>query len=676
MLTHSPLTSRQFTQQQLVQHMPFVHRTEQELEQLGEWWQRVTLIGKISSLQIAKTLLDEMDVTQRRFQELQRRLVESLTQEKLRKLNLDLSSRAQVAIDILIRNLFERTADVGFLATDRYIRAFLHNDTPTEADRAAIVERLRAYIAKYSVYDEVILLNPSGQLSAHLDVDNPVAAIRDPLPAQLLSATDTPYLEIFRPSDLQPLKRSAHIFAARITESDDPDSRLLGILCLCFRFDDELQGIFAQLAQEGLLLAILDSNNQVIASSDEARVPFADRLQPAPQGALGRASYRGTEYLVRTASTNGYQEYMGLPWRGHAMLPLDAAFKHEVDLTAPSGRSAAPLVQVQQGALTEISQAAAKVTADLTLTVINGQILSVKQDAQQFMPVLNEIRTIAQKTREVFDHSIEVLQQTISDTLLADAVFQASLAVDIMDRNLYERANDVRWWALTHDFRKYLADPEEALAKRAQLAAILAYINDLYTVYTNLLLFDLHGRVVAVSRPEQERLIGTVLPPELPVSRALQNEDPQRYVVSDFVATPLYAGQYTYVYMTAVHALESRRTVGGMAIVFDAAPQFHAMLQDALPHDESGAVSPGAFGLFVEPGGRIVASTHVDLCVGETLSIDIDLAGLKSAKRTGRLVRFNGESYAVGAVMSQGYREYKTTNDYRNDIIALIFMPA
>ncbi len=671
-------------QQQLIQHMPFVLRTEQELKRLGEWWQRVTLVGKISSLQVAKTLLDEMDSTQQRFQKLQQRLVDSLAQEKTRKLNLELGGRAQVAIDILIRNLFERTADVGFLATDRDIRAFLQHPEATDSDRAAIIERLQAYTEKYSVYDDIIVLNASGQLCVHLDPNNPVTNIRDPLINQLLSSIDTPYLEVFRPSDLQPLKRSAHIFAARITEADDPNSRVLGILCLCFRFDDEMQSIFSQLAENDALIAIIDNHNHVIASSNETRLPFAEHIKTAPQGQLDLSIYKDKEYLIRTALTTGYQDYTGLPWKGHVMLPLETAFKNEESLALQESTSEKyldsaldeALAKADKGGLAEISQAASNVTTNLTLAVLNGQILSAREEAHEFMPVLTEIRSIGQKTRDVFDRSIHTLQQTVRDTLLSDARFQAALAVDIMDRNLYERANDVRWWALTHIFRQNLASPKDTLEKRPQLEAILSYINDLYTVYTNLLLFDLKGRIVAVSHSAEAQLVGTLLPPEMPVSRALKIEDPQRYVVSDFSPNPLYVNQHTYVYMTAVHALNSRQTVGGMAIVFDSTPQFHAMLKDALPHDESGTVTPGAFGLFVERSGRIVASTHADLGIGEQLTIDIDFAKLKNGQRAGQLITFNGQCYALGAAMSNGYREYKTTNDYKNDIVGLIFIPA
>ena len=36
--------------------------------------------------------------------------------------------KASVAIDVLIRNLFERTADIGFLATDNDIRINIIDD--------------------------------------------------------------------------------------------------------------------------------------------------------------------------------------------------------------------------------------------------------------------------------------------------------------------------------------------------------------------------------------------------------------------------------------------------------------------------------------------------------------------------------------------------------------------
>jgi uncharacterized protein YgfB (UPF0149 family) len=97
-----------------------------------------------------------------------------------------------------------------------------------------------------------------------------------------------------------------------------------------------------------------------------------------------------------------------------------------------------------------ISTTATTVTDDLILVVLNGQVVSAKKDAKEFMPVLDEIRNIGHQTKGVFKSSINKLYDTVVSSLLSEIQFQAFLAVDIMDRNLYERANDVRWWALKY----------------------------------------------------------------------------------------------------------------------------------------------------------------------------------------------------------------------------------
>ena len=61
-----------------------------------------------------------------------------------------------------------------------------------------------------------------------------------------------------------------------------------------------------------------------------------------------------------------------------------------------------------------------------------------------------------------------------------------------MDRNLYERANDCRWWALDPVLLR-LTETPPGEPRRQGLEKILAYINGLYTVYSNLLLFDAYS---------------------------------------------------------------------------------------------------------------------------------------------------------------------------------------
>ncbi|MET0090955.1 MAG: cache domain-containing protein [Candidatus Thiodiazotropha sp.] len=658
----------------LLGHMPLVRGYHNTLCNLGEWWQKVSLIGKINSLQIAATLLEDMENTRRKFETLQHQLIENLVEENLNKQDQELSARAQVAIDILIRNLFERTADVGFLATDDDLRAFLRDPQAGPAEVDQIVARLREYTLKYSVYDEIILLDTEGRVKANLDRQgNPISRSQDRLIQETLNSRE-PFVETFRHSDLQPGRRHSLIYSARITESNDALSPVLGVLCLCFRFDDEMAGIFANLRKGRELITILDRQGRVIASSDEHRLPLGQPLTSARHNRTDLIKHQDADFFARTATTKGYQGYTGLSWKGHVMMPLKSAFSEHADQGLGEHELPSQSELFSQE-LRSIAATATRVTDDLILVVLNGQIVSAKRDAKEFMPVLDEIRLIGSRTKGVFEESIANLYGTVISSLLSDVQFQAFLAVDIMDRNLYERANDVRWWALTTRFREILAKRELSPSDRETLSAILAYFNDLYTVYTNLFLFDTQGVIQAVSNPKESAWVGKQLPKESHISAALEVRESQRYVVSPFNRTDLYDGRHTYIYLTAVRDLKTGQGIGGIGIVFDSEPQFAAMLDDALPRDDNGEILAGCFGVFAERSGRVIASTRAELPAGSRLELDASLFDLDKGARQSALIDFQEHKYAVGAAMSQGYREYKTTGDYDNDVLALIFVP-
>ncbi len=164
-----------------------------------------------------------------------------------------------------------------------------------------------------------------------------------------------------------------------------------------------------------------------------------------------------------------------------------------------------------------------------------------------------------------------------------------------MDRNLYERANDCRWWALDATFRRSLAESSNDGARSC--GSVLAKINGLYTVYTNLILFDAEGVIVAVSQSSEAHRIGEKISAEW-VTRTLALHTTQDFVASAFEPSSLYNDRATYVYAAAIQHPTTQHNVGGIAIVFDAAPQFAAMLDDALPRNARGEPIPGSFALF------------------------------------------------------------------------------
>jgi hypothetical protein len=226
-----------------------------------------------------------------------------------------------------------------------------------------------------------------------------------------------------------------------------------------------------------------------------------------------------------------------------------------------------------------------------------------------------------------------------------------------MDRNLYERANDNRWWALTPAFRATLAKGSPSSQEAAEIGRILAYINGLYTVYSTLFVFDAGGRVVADSRNGASGMVGEKLSGPH-IAHALAGRNTQSYSVSAFEATPLYDGRPTYIYCGSILAPDFSDTVGGVAIVFDGEPQFRQMLLDVLPLNDNGTPYAGSFAAFVNAAGVVIGSTDATQAPGSTL----DATALQGFE-------------IVARGKSPGYREFKTTDGYSDPVTCIVAIP-
>jgi len=658
----------------IIGYMSDVEAYREELTTLGQQWDLLTILCQMTG--------EGTDMTETRqgFKDLTTQLLGTLGIETFKKTLQQLGSKSQVAVDIVIRNLFERTADIGFLATDDDVREFLRDPS----DGGALVRRFEEYVAKYSVYDNIILLDPTGKVLVQID---PAGATEssDPLVKEAIQTHEL-YVEVFRHSDLEPAKDRSLIYAYRVTESNDPHSRVLGVLCLCFRFENEMAGVFANLTSEDAwsVITLLDRDGVVIASSDKYHVPVGAPLELAVDQPYRITKFGGRLYLAKTCATKGYQGYMGPGWLGHAMLPLEQAFVKSdkqgcahVDQGILEQVMEDPRLFSQQ--VQSIPRDAERIQRELDRAVWNGNIR--QEGTARFASglankvLLWEISKTGERTKNVFERSIRNLHETVVSSILSDVEFLASLAIDIMDRNLYERANDCRWWALTSAFRRILAKEEQTADDHAHIESILRYINGLYTVYSNLFVYDRSGVVLAASSPTAS-MIGKPRIEEW-ARETLKITDSQRYSVSSFDATDLYGDQPTYIYGASITDPDvRRRVVGGIGIVFDSTPQFEAMLLDSMPRGENGQVVQGAFGVFADRKGRVISSTYKGLEAGVQLDIAPEFFSLANGHGLSKIVPFEGRYYAAGAHASQGYREFKSEHDsYRNDVISIILVP-
>lgn len=677
----------------MIAYMPAVKNYHARLDSLAEQWNLLTLLGQMSNIGIS------MSETRAGFQELNDKLLDRLCTETLKKLVREMEAKAQVAVDIVIRNLFERTADIGFLATDDDIREFIKflNGRDTGENRSAetdnlwlenrkkyeqkIVDRFNEYVKKYSVYSNIILLDPNGKLLTQLDSDNPIRKSKDSI-IQEAKSTQKEFVESYKYTDLNPRDKKSLTYAFRVTESSEPTSPLLGVLVLVFRFEDEMEGVFANLldGKSWMELLLLDKEGVTISTSDPHHIPVGVKLEKVTDEEYKIVKFGGREYIAKTCLTKGYQGFFGLGWCGHAMLPLELAFKERSD-DKPLNIDGKILESVLANSsifpddLKTIPLEADKIQKELDITVWNGnvQIANTKTGDNSFSKsLLNEVSKTGAKTKEIFEESINNLNQTVISSYLEESSFEAFLAIDIMDRNLYERANDCRWWALTSYFRKVLDAKQVGQEERKKCGDILSYINNLYTVYTNLFIYDASGTVIAVSNEKESSLIGVRLKEEW-VSKTLALKNSQDYVVSEFEKSHLYGGKHTYIYNAAIKSLDSARNIGGIGIVFDSEPQFSAMLFDALPKGGDGGDGKN-FALFLSRDKNVIASTIDSIRTGDKLDLDSSFFNKANKERYSKIVEFNGRYYVVGSAVSGGYREYKSGDGYKNDVVALIFI--
>lgn len=662
--------------EEFIRVMPGVQKYQMLLNGLNFTWENIEINAEMNCPAEAKTILPTMASTREGFSKLEVQLIENLVKEEIKKIILEITSKAQVSVDILIRNLYERTADIGFLATDDDIRRFLAKPTLNSDEEQAITSRLREYRDKYTVYDEIIVLDFEGNVRAHLDMDSPITFSADSLISETL-ASDS-YVETFRRSDLRPGLDRALIYSQKIEHPVDGSP--IGVLCLCFRFEDESHGIFSSLKKEKdrSVMMLLDRDGMVIASNDEDHVRIGRKMEMVIEDEYRIVEFAGRNYIATSCATRGYQGYSGMGWFGHVMISLESAF-------CQARVNALDLVnkEILDGvlghtdafcpALSSIAKGADTINLALRRVVWNGQIMAAgkRGDLLKLKSILRQISKTGDKTSNVFADSIKNLYETVISSSLQDVQFIARLMIDIMDRNLYERANDCRWWALASDLRRILAAESPEPEDFAKITSILEYINDLYTVYTRLFVYDLSGTIVAASDLHNDGLsvVGRKLD-NCYTQKVFQLETTQEYFVSPCELSWLYNDRHTYIYNAAIRDPDDpTKVVGGIGIVFDAEPEFKDMLLDSLPQKQ------GAFAVFTERSGRIVSSTCSDHPVGSFLDIDKEFLVLENGKGMFNIIIYRGTYYIVGCMTSFGYREYKNSNDYSNDIISFVFVP-
>ena len=653
----------------IIKYIEDVDKYKDELGRLSSSWDMLALLGQLGDINI------DIGKTKENFLNLTSTLLNHLSEQQIKKVTQEMKFKASVAIDVLIRNLFERTADIGFLATDDDIRTFIQTYVSKYNDESLVLrqnmqKRFKEYVSKYSVYFDIVLLDTHGKILVRLNDEIKTEKVDLSFVQKVLNSNED-FVETYKYHDFIPQYKKSLVYSYKVTKTNDSSSQNLGVLALCFRFTDEMNGIFNNLVdtKNKECLTILDEDGFVIASSDKDHINLGTKLPIILNENYKIVSFAGRDYLAKTCKTNGYQGFYGLKWYGHIMIPLDYAFlSDELNTLNVDFNIINSMMDNEQHFSKELKDVFYKsktIQDNLGRVIWNGNIAQSKLNSvnREFSKsLLNEIGVTGNKANS----SLSNLNQTIISSILKDSEFLSSLAIDIMDRNLYERANDCRWWALTPKFREILSKEICEEKDKKDISNILAYINGLYTVYTNIIVYDNSGKIIAVSKKEYGNLVGNILNEEW-LHESLLMKNSQMYRVSKFEKSKLYNNEHTYIYSSSILSSNNKEVVGGIAVVFDSYPQFKAILNDILPSDIN------SFALFANKDKSIISSTKDDLIIGSLIQIKDEFFNLKNGESHSGIVELNNKYYAVGSRCSFGYREYKINDGYKNDVISLIF---
>lgn len=201
------------------------------------------------------------------------------------------------------------------------------------------------------------------------------------------------------------------------------------------------------------------------------------------------------------------------------------------------------------------------------------------------------------------DAVLRLLNEDVVAQRLCDLAYSA---IDIVDRNLYERSCDVRWWATEPAVARCLkeATPQSLLYASKRLGQIL----DSYTVYADLVIADTHGRVVANGRPARYRSAGAQVDDSEWFRSAMATRSGSEFGFQSMHDSPLVGRQSTLAYSCAVRDPDSPfgKPLGVLGILFKW-PALGQTVIEQMPLSDAERSRTRA--VLVDDAGRILADS-------------------------------------------------------------------
>ncbi|MEJ0063879.1 MAG: methyl-accepting chemotaxis protein [Alphaproteobacteria bacterium] len=301
------------------------------------------------------------------------------------------------------------------------------------------------------------------------------------------------------------------------------------------------------------------------------------------------------------------------------------------------------------------------VTGATRMLALNALIEASRagEHGRGFSVVAREVREISERIRSIADEFSKRLtsQTTELNNLGANLVTDlrggrltdlALSMIDIIDRNLYERSCDVRWWATDSAVVDCVTEPDTNHCEYASKR--LGVILDSYTVYLDLWIADKKGMVLANGRPGKYRqVVGSDVSREHWFRDALATRDGSEFSVADVTVNELLDRQMVATYATAIRrgGEINGEVIGVLGVFFDWEKQSQGVVDSVrLKEDEKNKTRC----LLVDRKMRVIAASDRRGVLTEVFPLAHD------GRNMGSYVDKSGNY--VGFALTPGYETY------------------
>lgn len=308
------------------------------------------------------------------------------------------------------------------------------------------------------------------------------------------------------------------------------------------------------------------------------------------------------------------------------------------------------------------------INMQVRLLSFNAQVQAAKagEAGRTFSVVANEIGNLSTKTARVAESLAAETRQDIkqlaeiSDHLATDVsgnrfVDLALTNIDLIDRNLYERSCDVRWWATDPSAVDALSNPDSHSFRHA--SERLGVILNAYTVYFDIVLCDLNGTVVANGRPDLFKSAGSSVIHSEWFQQALQSRSGNDFGFQSVHPSPLVGNKHTLAYSCSVRSggEANGKLLGVLGILFN----WESLAQTIVEATPIEAQDRDHVRVcIIDRSGVVLADTKRE-ALKDRISVE-PLTQLLQSKKGFRILETNGQRQLFALATAPGYETYTT----------------